>query len=164
MMLQGDHIPCHSRRHDTGPESGSFLLLIADAPALSGMLRTEARRLGFLLHNEGLHLVVPGRHQRTGYTIQVDPLIPLVDVVGFRLIQHHRRVMCFCPQRTGYFLGHIHPGPALVVEDDPLCSGAYFSCDVSEASVRSSTACLSRAFRRISGSSLPRAEALRSIP
>ena len=85
--------------------------------------------------------------------------------LGFLLlIQHHRRVMCFSPQRTGNFLGHIHPGTALVVEDDPLRSGTYFSCDASEASVRSSTACLSRAFRRISGSSLPRAEALRSIP
>lgn len=106
-----------------------FLLLITDAPALCGMLRTEARRLGLLL-----------------------------------LIQHHRRVMRFCPQGGGYFLGHIHPVPSLVVEDDPCHSGGYFSCDASEASVRSSTACLSRAFRRISGSSLPRAEALRSIP
>ena len=36
------------------------------------------------LGDEGLHLHIAGRHQRSGYAVKVDPLVSLVDMVGFQ--------------------------------------------------------------------------------
>ena len=36
------------------------------------------------LCDEGLHLHIAGRHQRTGHTVEVDALVTLIDVVGFQ--------------------------------------------------------------------------------
>ena len=68
------------------------------------------------------------------------------------LIQKHWRVVRLRPERADHILGHIHPGTSLVVQDDPSPSS------------RIRSTCCSRAFFRISGSALPLAEALRSIP
>src|SRR5699024_3869876 len=58
---------------------------------------------------------------------------------------HHAGwMMNFCPQSAGDAVRHIHTVSTLVVQAD--------------------AACRSRAFFRSSGSSLPRTEALRSIP
>ena len=37
------------------------------------------------LRHEGLHLHIGGRHQGTGYAVQVDTLIPLIDMEGIQI-------------------------------------------------------------------------------
>ena len=37
------------------------------------------------LRHEGLHLHIGGRHQSAGHAVQVDTLVPLIDVVGIQI-------------------------------------------------------------------------------
>ena len=47
------------------------------------VVAVKALRSFVRLRHEGLHLHIGGCHQRARYAVQVDALIPLVDVVRF---------------------------------------------------------------------------------
>ena len=85
------------------------------------------------LQNEGLHLVAPGRHERTGFAVQVDELITLIDVEGSRLglchigllLRPRLRSQCPClitevTNLVALVLGERH---RLADGNAPLCAG-----------------------------------------
>ena len=131
-------------------EGGGHILL--DKRTLAAALAAGAylQRLGRIcLHHEGL-VVAPGavggadrggRVQRPG----VSGVLAMVLIDGStRLHDAGRMSVHLGAERSRYTKGNIHAAPTLVVQAD--------------------AACRSKASRRISGSSLPRAEALRRIP
>ena len=69
------HDPVPAGRHPTvDTESGCYIagqVTVVAVKALNGFIR---------LRHEGLHLHIVGRHQSTGHTVQVDALVPLVDM------------------------------------------------------------------------------------
>ena len=81
------------------------------------------------------------------------------------------RMMRFCSERGGDFLCDVHAVTALVVQHDAIAACTHSTVHaeggggvVRQTAVVPVEACRSSARRKTSGSSLPRAEALRRIP
>lgn len=64
----------HPAVHAEGCGNITGQVTIVTVKALDGVIR---------LRHEGLHLHIGGCHQGTGHTVQVDALVPLVDMVRF---------------------------------------------------------------------------------
>ena len=84
---------------------------------------------------------------------------------------HAGRMVCFRSERRGNLLCDVHAVAALVVQHDAVTTGTHSAVHaegggsvVRQTAVVSIEACRSSARRKTSGSSLPRAEALRRIP
>ena len=95
----------------------------------------------------------------------------VLDRHGF--LQYTRRMVSFGTKSAGYVFGHIHTVAALIVQHHTVTAGRHSAVHTEGGGliVRQlcvvpveADACRSRAIRRISGSCLPRAEALRRIP
>ena len=68
----GGHPAVHAER---GRNIAGQVTIVA-VKSLDGVIR---------LRHEGLHLHIGGRHQGTGYAVQVDTLIPLIDMEGIQI-------------------------------------------------------------------------------
>ena len=88
-----------------------------------------------------------------------------------RLHDTGRMSVVFCSERCSNILGHLQAAAALVVQHDAVAASAHSAVHaegggsvVCQSAVVPVEACRSSARRKTSGSSLPRAEALRRIP
>ena len=97
----------------------------------------------------------------------------LCGMLGAEACRFHYagRMMSFCSECGGNLLGDIHSVAALVIQNNTIPTGTHSAVHaegggsvVRQTAVVSIEACRSNARRKTSGSSLPRAEALRRIP
>ena len=71
-VAAGRHPAVHSK--SSGHISGQVAVVTVEA----------LRAILIRLCDEGLHLHIAGRHQRTRYAVQIDALVTLIDVIGFQ--------------------------------------------------------------------------------
>ena len=55
------------------------------------VVTVKAFHYGFRLCDEGLHLHIGGRHQRTGYLAEINSLVALIDMIGADLTVKYRQ-------------------------------------------------------------------------
>ena len=107
-----DPIPAggHPAIHAEGRCHISGQISVISVEALYDLLR---------LRDKGLHLHIAGRHQSAGHAVQVDALVPLVDVVGFRLrrgIMSSRQARLYL-ERHLQFLRKVFPSNLCSAQD-----------------------------------------------
>ena len=77
-----------SKGHDTVPASGHPAVHAERGSDIAGQVTIIAVKTlnDFIrLRHEGLHLHIGGRHQSAGHTVQVDTLVPLIDMEGIQI-------------------------------------------------------------------------------
>mgnify|MGYP006922187741 CR=1 FL=1 len=141
MILHGE-----CRRNDTGSQCGRYLFLVADASCLCAVFRGKSCRLQDTVPS-GRH---PAVHTERCRCVIGDRGVIAVNADSMK----NRRVIAviLCDQCESLFLCDTDTRSALTVHTEGSTSSV------------SPPACLSSAFFSTSGSSLPRTEALRSIP
>ena len=117
-------------------------LIVLDERTLAAALAAGANLQSFrCLHHERLVIAPRAESGKDGLChIERSRVSGILRVV----LEYQRRMVAFRTERVRHILSQVHPLPALVVQAE--------------------SACLSKALASISGSSLPRAEALRRIP